>query len=100
MSKTTFKDLISSPTPTIIDFYADWCGPCKMQTPILEKLKYELGEDIRIVKIDVDQNQPLANKLEVKSIPTIMIFQDGELKWRAAGVQNAQTLKEQLSTAS
>ncbi|MDX1665748.1 MAG: thioredoxin [Saprospiraceae bacterium] len=96
MTKTSFKDIINSEKPVIVDFYADWCGPCKAQTPILEQLKKELGEEARIVKIDVDKNPALAEKLQVMSIPTIMIFQNGEQKWRAMGVQSFGILKEQV----
>lgn len=97
MATTTFKDLIDSDTPVLIDFHADWCGPCKMQSPILEELKNELGETLTIVKIDVDHNQSLAQKLGVQSIPTLMIFQQGELKWQGTGVQTKQTLREQIT---
>lgn len=97
MATTTFKELIDSNTPVLIDFFADWCGPCKMQTPILEELKNDLGDDLTIVKIDVDNNQALAQKLGVQSIPTLMIFQAGELKWRGAGVQTKKTLQEQIA---
>ena len=82
MSKTSFKDIINSDTPVIIDFYADWCGPCKAFAPILSQLKNDLGDTARIIKIDVDRNQELSQKLQVRSIPTIMIFQNGELKWQ------------------
>jgi len=94
--KKSFQDLIQSDTPVVIDFFADWCGPCKAQTPILQQLKSELGEQVRIVKIDVDRNKELSGKLQVQSIPTIMIFQQGELKWRAMGVQSLPQLKSQL----
>ncbi len=93
----SFSDLINSDTPVLIDFYADWCGPCKAFTPILNQLKQEVGDGVRIVKIDVDRNQELSQKLQVQSIPTVMIFQSGELKWRAMGVQPMATLKEQLA---
>jgi thioredoxin 1 len=96
MSKASFKDIIQSSTPVIIDFYADWCGPCKAFAPILSELKKDLGDQARILKIDVDKNQALAQKLQVQSIPTVMIFQNGELKWRAMGVQSAHTLKQQI----
>ncbi|GJM34268.1 MAG: thiol reductase thioredoxin [Saprospiraceae bacterium] len=97
MSKTSFKTLIASETPVVVDFYADWCGPCKVFSPILQELKSEVGDQVQIVKIDVDKNQELSGKLGVQSIPTVMIFQKGELKWRAAGVQTLPTLKQQLA---
>lgn len=91
--KTTFKDLINGEKPVLIDFYADWCGPCRMMPPILDKVKEQYGDGVRIVKIDVDQNQALSQELQVSSIPTLMIFQKGELKWREAGVPSAGALK-------
>jgi thioredoxin 1 len=96
MAKTTFKELIDSDKPVLIDFYADWCGPCKAVTPIIDNLKAEMGDRIRVVKIDVDLNQKLSQKLQIQSIPTLMIFQNGELKWRAMGVQTLGVLKRQL----
>ena len=96
--KTSFQDLISSQTPTVIDFFATWCAPCRMVTPILEDLKSDLGEGIRVYKIDVDQNPGLAAQYNVQSIPTIMIFKDGKLQWRQAGVQSKATLKNAIAT--
>ena len=97
MGKTSFNDLIHSEKPVLLDFYADWCGPCHAQSPILEQLKHELGDAVQIVKIDVDQNQAVAEKLQIQSIPTLMIFQHGELKWRAMGVQSLPILKQQIA---
>ena len=99
-NKASFTDIINSETPVLIDFYADWCGPCKAQAPILQNLKQELGDKVTIVKIDVDRNQQLAEKLNIRSIPTMMIFQKGELKWQAMGVQQMQTLKQQVEELS
>jgi len=99
-NKASFTDIINSETPVLIDFYADWCGPCKAQAPILQNLKQELGDKVTIVKIDVDRNQQLAGKLNIRSIPTMMIFQKGELKWQAMGVQQMQTLKQQVEALS
>ncbi|MEM8585069.1 MAG: thioredoxin [Bacteroidota bacterium] len=92
----SFKDLISSETPVLIDFYADWCGPCKAYAPILDLLKKAVGDEVRIVKIDVDRNQALSMKLGVQSIPTTMIFQSGDLKWRGMGVHSVESLKGEL----
>ncbi len=92
----SFQDLINSDTPVLIDFYADWCGPCKAFAPVLDNLKHEMGESTRVVKIDVDKNPDIAGKLQVRSIPTVMIFQNGDLKWRAQGAQSLPAMKAQL----
>ncbi len=96
MASSSFEKLISSEKPIMIDFYADWCGPCKVVAPILEELKEELGDTVRIIKIDVDKNQAISQKLQVQSIPTMMIYQNGELKWRTAGVQTKALMKKKL----
>ena len=94
--QTSFHDLINGETPVLIDFYADWCGPCKAFAPQLAKFKTEMGDRVRVVKIDVDRNQELAGKLGVQSIPTVMIFQGGELKYREAGVRPLPELRAQV----
>lgn len=96
--KTSFQDLIASPTPTVIDFFATWCAPCHAVTPILQDLKADLGENVRVYKIDVDQNQSLAAQYNVRSIPTIMIFKDGKMQWRESGVQSKATLKNVIAS--
>jgi len=96
MSKVTFKSLIESKTPTLIDFYADWCGPCQVLGPIIEEVKQEVGEKATVLKIDVDRNQELAQRLQIRSIPTMMIFKEGELKWRGMGVQAKGAILSQL----
>ncbi|MFK7949602.1 MAG: thioredoxin [Saprospiraceae bacterium] len=92
-----FKELINSDKPVLIDFYADWCGPCKTQAPILEQVKNKVGDSTTIVKIDVDRNQQLAGALNVRSIPTLMIFQNGEMKWKKTGVASAHELETTLA---
>lgn len=92
-----FEDLIKSEKPLLVDFYATWCGPCKMMHPILEELAGKVGEKARIIKIDIDKNQQLAQVYNVRSVPTLMIFRDGEMKWRASGVHQASDLETMLA---
>lgn len=93
MARASFTDLVKSEKPTLVDFYADWCGPCKMMKPILEELKSQLGDKARIIKIDVDKNQAIANMFQVKGVPTLALFKSGELKWKQAGVVQVDYLK-------
>ena len=84
--KSNFKDIINSETPVLVDFFADWCGPCKMLAPILKEVKDELGDDVKIVKIDVDKNQPLAAQFQVRGVPTMILFKNGNQLWLQSGV--------------
>lgn len=88
-----FSELINQDKPVLVDFYADWCGPCKIQAPILQELKQKMGETISIIKINVDKNQRLAAHYDVRSIPTLMIFKNGETKWRKAGLAQLRELE-------
>ena len=81
-----FSEIINQPIPVLIDFYADWCGPCKMMAPVLKQVKDNLGERVSIIKIDVDKNQELAAKYQVRGVPTLMLFKNGKQLWRQSGV--------------
>ena len=98
--RSNFNIIISSSTPVLVDFYADWCGPCKMLAPILKEVKDELGSDIRIVKIDVDKNQKLASKYQVRGVPTMILFKNGEQLWRQSGVLQKRDIIKAINTNS
>jgi len=83
---TSFENIIKSLKPVLIDFSADWCGPCKMLAPILKQVKDSLGERITIIKIDVDKNQELASKYQIRGVPTMILYQNGKQLWRQSGV--------------
>ena len=91
-----FNESIQQSKPTLVDFFATWCGPCRMQAPILEEVKKTLGDKVNIIKIDIDQNQPVAQRYNVQSIPTLIVFKGGEALWRAVGVQQANILEAKL----
>ncbi|TAI49749.1 thioredoxin [Flagellimonas allohymeniacidonis] len=89
---SSFSKIINSNERVLIDFYADWCGPCKMLAPILNQVKEELGDDIKIYKIDVDKNPRIANKYQVRGVPTLLLFKDGKTVWRQSGVLQKKDL--------
>ena len=92
MSK--FNDIINSDKAVLIDFSAEWCQPCRMMPPILKQVKNALGDQIRILTVDVDKNQAIARKWMIQNVPTLMIFKNGQMKWRQAGVVPAPQLIE------
>jgi thioredoxin 1 len=92
----TFEEIINQDKPVLVDFFATWCGPCKMQTPILDEVKQRLGDQVSIIKIDVDQNQSVAAKYQVRSVPTLIIFKNGQIRWRQAGVFPTDELERLL----
>jgi len=87
-----FGELIQSETPVVVDFSAEWCGPCKMMVPILHQVKDEMKDDVKILKIDTDRNPRLAEKFSIRGVPTLMIFRNGQSVWRQSGVVSANDL--------
>jgi len=92
--KDNFRRIINSDKPVLVDFYADWCAPCKTLAPILKEVKDELGDIVRIVKIDVDKNEKLARRYQVKGIPTMLLFKGGKQLWRQSGLLQKPELVE------
>lgn len=92
----TFQEIITSGKPVLVDFFAEWCGPCKMMPPILEQVVKELGEKVTVLKIDVDKNPEAASHFQISGVPTLMVFKDGKVQWRESGVIPAAELVKLL----
>lgn len=91
-----FTQLINSSKPTLVDFFAEWCGPCKMMKPILVELKNRVGEEAVIIKVDVDKNPQLAQQFQIQGVPTLAVFKEGKMVWRQSGVMQAHQLEQVL----
>lgn len=91
--KTTFNDVINDEKPVLVDFYADWCGPCKMMNPILKDLKKKMGDQINIIKVDAEKNAAAAIKYNVRGVPTLILFKNGQILWQQSGVVQSHQLQ-------
>ena len=91
-----FDKIINENKPTLVDFFATWCGPCRMQGPIHEEVKARVGDKANVIKMDIDKNQEVAMRYRVQSVPTLIVFKGGEAVWRAVGVQQADVLEAKL----
>ncbi|MBK6343956.1 MAG: thioredoxin [Flavobacteriales bacterium] len=94
---TTFKDLIAGSKPVLVDFSAEWCGPCRVMGPILEDLKRRVGEQATVIKIDVDRNPAAAQAYQVQGVPTLIVFKNGQPVWRRSGVMSAEQLQQVIT---
>jgi len=96
--KETFGDIIRGEKPVLVDFTAEWCGPCKMMKPVLQEVHDKLGDKLRILKIDIDRNPAVASNFQVQSVPTLILFQNGKILWRQSGVVQAAQLQKIISS--
>jgi thioredoxin 1 len=93
----TFADIIQSENLVLVDFFAEWCGPCKMMKPVLEELKTQVGDSVRILKVDVDRNPAVASSYRIQGVPTLVLFRNGQVLWRTSGVVPAGELAKVIN---
>ncbi|MBN2649657.1 MAG: thioredoxin [Prolixibacteraceae bacterium] len=96
----SFNELINSNKPVLVDFYADWCAPCKMMSPIIQQVADKMHDSVKVIKVNVDKNSQAASKYGIRSIPTLMLFQNGEIKWQGVGVLQADQIEQIIKSKS
>lgn len=96
-NKPSFGDIIQGHKPVLVDFSAEWCGPCKMMPPILKEVKDKMGDEVTILKMDIDKNPNVAASYQIQSVPTLIVFRDGQIKWRQSGVIRADQIRSVLN---
>lgn len=93
----SFKEILQSEKPVLVDFFAEWCGPCKMMAPILKQVKDKVGDTATIIKVDIDKNPEVARQLNIQGVPTLVLYKNGQIQWRQSGVVQAAQLVEVLN---
>ncbi len=91
-----FDDIIKNVRPTLVDFFATWCGPCKVQSPILDELEEKVGDKIKILKLDIDKHDDIASEYNIQSVPTLILFREGKILWRSSGVKQLDFLEARI----
>ena len=95
---STFQEIIKGEIPVLVDFYAEWCAPCKIMNPILKNIKKQFGDELKIIKINIDNNQQVASKFQVRGIPTFILFKNNEVKWRQSGIIEERNFIETIKS--